>query len=99
MKTRTLISTRRLVPPPRREEYDAAWERAQSAAVARGAHAWRFASSTRSDLFLEFLEFAAGEDPRADPGLATALAQLGREFPSPPPAADPTEEWTEVEDR
>jgi hypothetical protein len=90
---RRLVSTRRSVPAARRAAYDALWTRVQAAASARDAHAWRFASAEREDLFLEFLEFAAGSDPRASPALSAPLARLEAEF------AGGSEEWTELKDQ
>ena len=87
---------RRPVPTERRPEYDAAWARLRDAATARGAHAWRFISAVRPDLFLEFVEFAADADPRSRPEIVNALEALDREFGT---AAGPTaavEEWREV---
>lgn len=76
MKRRILVSVRREVAPPHREEYHAAWARARELAGARGAHAWRFVAADDPGRFLEFLEFAAGDDPRGDEELARALRRL-----------------------
>lgn len=96
MTERHLVSTRRQVPAERRAEYNAAWERLHRSATAQGAHAWRFISAKRDDLFLEFLEFAAGADPRDRSETMAALDHLGTSFGTPPPPADPAEEWREV---
>jgi hypothetical protein len=87
---RRLLCTRRTVDPARRTAYDAAWSDLQAAVRARGAHAWRFVAEPRPDLFLEFLEFAAGSDPRATPAIAAALDALDREF-----GTGATDEWRE----
>jgi len=87
---RHLVSTRRPVPASRRGEYDAGWARVHAEATARGAHAWRFVSAARADLFLEFLEFRSDADPRSAPPLAEALARLEAAF------AGEAEEWEEL---
>ncbi len=92
MKERRLMSIRRLVSPERREEYDAAWARLHAAATARGAHAWRFASVTHDDVYVEFLEFTPDQDPREDLEAGAALRALETAFPEPPPPAPATEE-------
>lgn len=87
---RRLVSIRRRVPPALRARYEAAWARVHAAAVAREAHAWRFRSAEEEGLFLEFLEFRADRDPRADPEARSALealAALGQ---------GAAEEWTEI---
>lgn len=95
-KSRTLVSTRRLVPPGRRAEYDAAWARLHASATPRGAHAWRFRAAAREDVFLEFLEFAAGDDVRREAEASEALRALDASFGAPPPPPHPTEEWIEI---
>ncbi len=95
MSERRLVSVRRRVPRERWSEYDAAWARLHRAATARGAHAWRFVSGERENLYIEFLEFAAGSDPRSDPEAAAALADLQKSFGDAPPSAA-VEEWREV---
>jgi hypothetical protein len=77
---RRLVCIRRTVAPPRRADYDAGWAGLQAAVQARGAHAWRFRSDPRPDLYLEFLEFAPGADPRDEPGVAAALRALDAAF-------------------
>ncbi len=96
MNERRLLSTRRLVPEERQSQYDTAWLRLHAAATERGAHAWRFLSAERADLYIEFLEFGAEKDPRADPAVAGALRQLETAFADPPPVANRVDEWREV---
>lgn len=93
---RRLVSLRRQAPHERRSEYDASWGRLATAASAEGAHAWRFVSAERDELFLEFLEFAADRDPRVDTECSAALRTLHALFPTPPPAAAFVEEWVEI---
>lgn len=96
VRERRLVSTRRWVPEARTRLYAELWERLRAAAVAEGAHAWRFVSADRSELYVEFLEFAGDEDPRRTPALAAAVEAMERTFGSPPPAAAPSEEWREI---
>ena len=88
---RQLVSQTRSVPVSARPVYDAAWERLRAAATALGAHAWRFQSTIHPDRYLEFLEFAADRDPRADATVAAPLLALDRDLG---PAG--AEEWVEL---
>jgi hypothetical protein len=90
MKRRRLVSLRREVPAGQLQHYAAAWRTLQSAVTETGAHAWRFVSAAYPGLHLEFLEFAAGADPRERAEIAGALAALERL------AAATTEEWDEA---
>lgn len=97
MSERRLVSLRRYVPDPGdRPAYDQAWLRLHTAATARGAHAWRFASADRPGAFLEFLEFGPESDIRADPGTLGAIKSLYEEFGQVPPTALIMEEWVEA---
>lgn len=87
---RRLVSTRRRTDPAARERYDALWSALQGAATAAGAHAWRFVARGDPDLHLEFLEFAAGSDPRDLPEVHSLLARLGAEV-----GGAEVEEWDE----
>ena len=49
-------------------------------------------------LFLEFLEFGAENDLRADPATLAALQTLHAEFGEPPPLPLTLEEWVEARD-
>ena len=93
---RRLVSIRRYVPPPEREEYAALWLALYNAATERGAHAWHFLSADTPDVFLEFLEFGAESDIRADLETLGAIRALHEQFgkPYPPPAT--IEEWVEI---
>ncbi|CAN5200851.1 hypothetical protein BH20GEM2_BH20GEM2_07790 [soil metagenome] len=93
---RTLVSTRRWVNARRNDDYAAAWERVRVAVEARGAHAWRFVSRSRSGLQLEFIEFATGADPRRSRDTRDALAALDRAHPHLASGGGAAEEWTEV---
>lgn len=93
---RTLVSTRRWVNRRRSDAYAAAWERVRAAVETRGAHAWRFASTDRAGLQLEFLEFAAGDDPRRFRAVRDALAALDAAHPHLASSGAAVEEWTEV---
>lgn len=84
---RRLVSIRRRVPAPLRDRYDQAWDELARRVSAGGAHAWRFVAAEAPDLHVEFLEFAAGADPRHDPEVAAALRVLGAV------AAADAEEW------
>ena len=87
---RRLVSLRRVVSAGVRERYDELWSAAQDAAVGLGAHAWRFSELGGSNRYLEFLEFAEGADPRADPSVSGRLAELESEI-----GAAEVEEWAE----
>jgi hypothetical protein len=88
---RHLISLRRRIGADQHAAYDAAWHHLRDAAVARGAHAWRFRSAADATEFLEFLEFRAGADPRSHTPVRDALAALDRLAPASP------EEWREAD--
>ena len=91
MPRRSLISQRRAVSSASRDRYVELWATLAGAARAGGSHAWHFASSRDPSLFVEFLEFAEGGDPRGAEGVSAALASLAREIGS----AEPEEEWVE----
>lgn len=76
MAGRVLVSIRRSVDEPHRQRYEEAWHALADAARAVGAHAWRFRSEREPNLFVEFLEFGAGADPRDDPTVEQALEGL-----------------------
>ena len=87
---RRLVSLRRLVSSPDLGRYEALWSSLQAAAVALGAHAWRFAARDEPSRYLEFLEFAEDADPRSRPDIGDLLARLNREI-----GAAELEEWVE----
>lgn len=95
-RERRLVSTRRRVPAAQAPRYSELWERLRGAAAAEGAHAWRFVSADRPELYVEFLEFAGDQDPRRAPAVAAAIGEVERAFGAPPPAAAPSEEWREI---
>lgn len=76
MAGRGLVSIRRRVEEDQGVSYEEAWRRLAETVGARGAHAWRFRSEQDPALFVEFLEFGAGADPRDDPSVARALEAL-----------------------
>ena len=94
---RRLISIRRWVPDESRDEYDAAWLRLHAVATAGGGHAWRFASASDANLYLEFLEFAAARDLRENPEILASLQALHQNFGDPYPAPTTIEEWIGVQ--
>ena len=64
--TRRLLSTRRLVPLDRLDDYLADWDRVRAAAEAAGGRAWLFRGARHEDQFLEFIEWGdAGDDDHA----------------------------------
>jgi len=90
-RRRRLLSTRRVVPADRLDEYMAAWESVQRAARDSGARAWLFRAQERHDHFIEFIEY--GDAPGAlDAGeLRRARASLEEWFGPGEP-----EEWEGV---
>ena len=79
--SRRLLSVVREVPEGGRAEYDRLWYTLRDAAVAAGAHGWRFASESEPDRYIEFIEFAADGDPVSTPPVPEALDALDRHFP------------------
>jgi hypothetical protein len=71
-------------------EYRSAWAALRRAVEAAGGNAWRFRSAAAGDLYIEFLEFRDGADPRRDPEVAKALEALDRRFPGR------VEEWVDA---
>ena len=76
MAGRKLVSIRRRLEPDQGARYEEAWRRLAAAVTARGAHAWRFRSGQDAALFVEFLEFGTGADPREDAVVLEALESL-----------------------
>lgn len=87
---RRLLSQRRRVEGGKNAAYDALWAELAARVVAEGSHAWRFVARDAPELHLEFLEFEATRDPRADPETRTLLSRLGAEI-----AEASVEEWLE----
>jgi hypothetical protein len=87
---RRLLSLRRRVAAESAARYHDLWRDLAAAVTAAGSNAWRFVADGNGDLHLEFLEFEASRDPRADPTILLRLARLDDEVGS---AA--VEEWLE----
>ena len=77
------MSIRRQVAPARSAAYADAWHHLHALATARGAHAWRFRAAECDGLFLEFLEFGAERDLRADAEVRDAIQALHAESAMP----------------
>ncbi|MFO7261404.1 MAG: hypothetical protein DIU52_009620 [bacterium] len=88
---RRLLSTRRVVPADRLDEYATAWERVQRVAREQGARAWLFRLSERHDHFIEFIEYGDAPGALDTDELRRARASLEEQFG---PGA--TEEWEGV---
>jgi hypothetical protein len=81
MEERRLVSVRRTVPVAEADRYLEAWERLAGLVRGMGAHAWGFRSVEDEALRIEFLEFRAGADPRAEAAVreaAEALEKISR---------------------
>ena len=91
--SRRLLSTRRLIPLDRLEEYLAAWNALRAAAEAAGGRAWMFRGAAHQDHFIEFLEWRDdGGEPLPDrTDVLTARNDLDDAF-----GAGNTGEWEEV---
>lgn len=73
---RRLISTRRRILPAQQGGYDNAWTGVVSAAAPTGVNAWRFHAYGDPLLYLEFLEFENGRDPRDESTFSEAIRSL-----------------------
>ena len=71
-----LVSTERRVGEADRKRYGRAWQTVRDAAKVVECRAWRFESARDPELFVEFLEFGEGPDPRESGELASALRAL-----------------------
>lgn len=89
--TRRLLSTRRVIPLDRLDEYIAAWNEVERAAKQGGARAWLFRAPERQDHFLEFIEFGGAPDLLGSEALARSRTALEDQF-----GAGRTEEWEGV---
>lgn len=85
---RRLLSTRRVVPLDRLDEYTAAWNVVAQAARDRGARAWLFRALERQDHFIEFIEHADAPGVLESDELRRARASLDEQF-----GAGEAEEW------
>jgi hypothetical protein len=68
-----------VVPQADVARYDELWLALAADVREHGAHAWRFASAGDPALRLEFLEHAAGADPRERAAVAEILHRLDAE--------------------
>ncbi len=93
---RRLVSIRRRVPMDRIEEYVPLWLQLHAAATAKGAHAWNFISADVPEVYLEFLEFGAETDIRADEATVEAIRMLHEAFHETYPTPQTIEEWVAV---
>jgi hypothetical protein len=91
--SRRLLSTRRLIPLDRLDEYLGGWSTLRAAAEAAGGRAWMFRGAGHQDHFIEFLEWRdEGEDPLPERGdVREALRNLDGGF-----GAVHSDEWEEV---
>jgi len=76
MEERRLVSVRRTVPGAEADRYLEAWERLAGLVQEAGGHAWCFRSMEDDALRIEFLEFRAGSDPRAEAAVREAAEAL-----------------------
>jgi len=83
-KDRRLVISYRSIASDRRRAYDDAWEAVRERAEQRKVNAWRFAHPGSPGLFVEFLEFEHGSDPRAAGALGEALEALDAGFDDDP---------------
>lgn len=90
---RHLLSTRRVVPLDRLDDYFAAWQLVRAATETAGGRAWLYRGTNRQDHFIEFLEW--GEEPtprRPDLGpVHAARLELDQHF-----GHGQTDDWDEV---
>lgn len=91
--TRRLLSTRRIIPLDRLDEYVDGWNALRAAAEAAGGRAWMFRGAAHQDHFIEFLEWRdAGEGPLPErDAVREAIVNLDSAF-----GAGQTDEWEEL---
>jgi hypothetical protein len=91
--SRRLLSTRRLIPLDRLDEYLADWNALRAAAEAAGGRAWMFRGAGHQDHFIEFLEWRedGGEPLPERAQVLTARSNLDDGF-----GAGNVDEWEEV---
>lgn len=91
--SRRLLSTRRLIPLDRQDEYLTAWNAVRAAAERADGRAWMFRGAAHQDHFIEFLEWRDGADAplpeRSD--VFAALRNLADRF-----GGGHVDEWEEV---
>jgi hypothetical protein len=78
-----ILSTRRLIPLDRLDDYLLDWERVRAAVESAGGRAWLFRGARHQDQFIEFVEWGeeVGDTPlpeRAD--VAPARLQLDEAY-------------------
>ncbi len=83
-KDRRLVISYRSIALDRRHAYDAAWMAVRDRAEQLEVNAWRFAHPDSPGLFVEFLEFEHGSDPRSAGALGQALEALDAGFEDDP---------------
>lgn len=88
----SLLTTRRVVPLDRLEEYIDSWGRVRDLVVGQGGRAWLFRAAAREDSFLEFIEFEERHAVLRTDELQVARESLAEEF-----GERETEEWEEFE--
>ena len=87
-RRRRLLSTRRVVPLDRLDEYTAAWDVVERAAKENGARAGLFRARERQDHFLEFVEYGDAPGVLESEELRRARASLEEQF-----GAGQAEDW------
>ncbi|HEX7089288.1 MAG TPA: hypothetical protein VF192_04090 [Longimicrobiales bacterium] len=92
MSRRRLLSTRRVIPLDRLDEYLGLWKEVQRAATQAGARAWLFRAREREDHLVEFIEFGDAPGALESEDLARSRAVLDDTF-----GAGQSEEWEGVE--
>ncbi|HEY8469753.1 MAG TPA: hypothetical protein VIL18_08925 [Longimicrobiales bacterium] len=92
MSRRRLLSTRRVIPLDRLDEYLALWREVQRAATQAGARAWLFRALERQDHFVEFIEFGDAPGALESADLVRSRAVLDDTF-----GAGQGDEWEGVE--
>lgn len=87
---RSLLITRRRIPPGESHNYMQVWNSLRTAAEQHGARAWIFRSIQDAAHFTEFVEW---QQPHflQQAGVASALDALNAAFP-----AEESDTWTEV---
>lgn len=92
MSRKRLLSTRRVIPLDRLDEYLALWREVQRVATQAGARAWLFRAVERQDHFIEFIEFGAAPAALESDDLVRSRAVLDDTF-----GAGQADEWEGVE--
>lgn len=77
---RGLLTTRRVAPLDRTEEYLGLWDRLRDAVDGAGGRAWLFRSTRRQDGYIEFIESTELNALLTRPDVAERRAALGDAF-------------------